>query len=424
MSLKARIRQTIMVGGVESFGVAAGGITGLLIVNLLPKDQYAVYTFLMACMTLLSGIAELGISHCLLPVVGKRASDGPWVVGVCHQIFRWRWILFGLALVIVVPYWLRTTLMHDWMSRSYVAASVVVVMVMVLSLRAGYSHAILMLLGHLGSINRAGFAMYASRFALVALVLVSPLGVWATLAVVLATAVSQLVDIGMQQRAVRAFGIESWRLDAQQRQEVNRETLRIALPLVPSAIFFQVQSVITVLIVSFFGTAAMMAEVGALGRLAMVLVVLDRVTNLVLFPAIARSAGGPQFVRKLLLTHAAYLGLMLLIFLSSVAVPHYWMLLLGSQYAAQEPYLWIAIGAYVLSSGAGFAFRTLTGRGATSRQWITIPMIIAAQVAFVAWAGVDTLPKVLAFNLATSFVQFAYQYALVIARIPEWRRSS
>ena len=60
MSIVARLRRIAAVGGVESLGVIAGGVAGLLIVNLLPKDQYAQYTFLLTCMTLLLGVTDLG----------------------------------------------------------------------------------------------------------------------------------------------------------------------------------------------------------------------------------------------------------------------------------------------------------------------------------------------------------------------------
>ena len=63
--------------------------------------------------------------------------------------------------------------------------------------------------------------------------------------------------------------------------------IRIAKPLVLPAIFYQVQGVITVFLVSMFGTSNMVAEVGAFGRLAMVLIVVDRVTE---HPAVSRSS--------------------------------------------------------------------------------------------------------------------------------------
>jgi O-antigen/teichoic acid export membrane protein len=424
MSLHVRFRQVLMVGGVETFGVAVGGIAGLLIVNLLPKDQYAVYTFLMACLSLMTGISDLGLGQCVLPVVGQRANDSHWVMGVCRQIFRWRWILMALALAIVLPYWLNASTQHQWIAPAYLAATVVMLGVLPLTLQASFSHMALLVLGQVSALNRAALAMHSTRFLLVGAVLLAPFGEWQTSALFAATALSLVVDIRLQQRSLNALAMDEGELSGEERDQVKREALRIALPLVPSAIFFQVQSVITVLIVSVFGTTDMMAEVGALGRLAMILVVLDRVTNMLLFPAIARSPGGPTFVKRLLLVHGAYFGLMLLIFLTSVLWPQYWMLLLGRQYEAQQPYLWLAIGAYVLTSASGFAFRTLTGRGATARQWITIPLVLVVQVVFVAVAGVNTLPLVLAFNLVTSLTHFVYQYTLVLAQLPGWRKSA
>ncbi len=106
-----------MVGGIESFGVILGGIAGLLIVNVLPKDQYAAYTFLVACTTLMMGVTDLGVAHCCMPVVGQRTRDVPWVVAVCHHVFHKRWLLLSLGLVIIVPYWYFTSREHRWTGR-------------------------------------------------------------------------------------------------------------------------------------------------------------------------------------------------------------------------------------------------------------------------------------------------------------------
>lgn len=424
MSLYARIRQVVMVGGVETFGVALGGVAGLLIVNLLPKDQYAIYTFLLASMTLMTGISELGLSHCVLPVVGQRAGEQRWVVGVCHQIFHWRWLLLGVGVVLVLPYGYYSAVQHGWLGWPFLLAAGVMMGVVLLTLRDNFLHTVFLVLGHIATLNRTALAMHSVRFVLVAAVLLLPFGGFAMAGLFCATALSLVVAVRLQTRALATHHVADWRLDDAERHAVNRETLRIATPLVPSAIFFQVQGVVTVLIVSLFGTSDMMAEVGAFARLAMILTVLDRVSNMLLFPAIARATPGPRFVSLLLRVHGSYLGLMLLIFLSALFFPQAWMILLGRQYEAQTPYLWMAVGASILMNAAGFAFRTLTGRGATARQWFTIPMVLAVQVAWVAWAGVSSLPLVLGFNLATCGVHFAYQYALLVARLKGWRRSA
>jgi len=256
----------------------------------------------------------------------------------------------------------------------------------------------------------------------VALVLLLPMDDFGVAALFVAAAAATAVSIRVQARAWTRLGLEDARLDEPERRWVDGELRRIATPLVPSALFFHVQGVVTVFIVSWFGTTAMMAEVGALGRLAMILVVLDRVTSMLLFPALARAETGPRFLRLVLRVHAAYLVLMLLIFCSAVFMPGAWMLLLGQQYAEQTPYLWMAVGSAILMNAAAFAFRTLAGRGATARQWITIPLVLALQAAFVIAVGVDTLPLVLAFNLATAALHFVYQYGLMMLRLPQWRQ--
>src|SRR4051812_10150230 len=112
MSLITHLRRVLAVGSIESLGVIAGGVAGLLIVNVLPKEQYAQYTFLISCMSLMLGVTDLGLAHCCLPVVGQRAQDVPWVVGACQRVFHWRWVLLAAGLLIVVPYW-------GWVSREH-----------------------------------------------------------------------------------------------------------------------------------------------------------------------------------------------------------------------------------------------------------------------------------------------------------------
>jgi O-antigen/teichoic acid export membrane protein len=421
MNFLARLRQIALVSGVETFGVAVGGIAGLLIVNVLPKDQYAVYTFLLACMTLMSGISDLGLGHCVLPLVGERTREVRWVVGVCHQIFKRRWMLLAAGGVVVVPYWLYTSWQHGWLGAWYVVASLLVVATVLLTLRDNYLHIILLILGHISTVNRIAFSFNLVRFMLVGAVLLLPLGGYTVAALMAASALATGVAVALYRRAFGTHQVPDEVLTPAEQKGIDREGLRVALPLVPSAVFYQVQGVITVLIVSLFGTTDMMAEVGAFGRLALILIVADRVTNMLLFPAIARAPSGASFVVKLLGVHAAYLGLMLVLFVSSLVFPHYWMLLLGRQYASMESLLWMVFLAFILMNASGFAFRTLTVRGATKNQGYTIPLVILVQIAYVAWVGVGDLRSVLGFNLVTSLVHFLCQYGLLGYRLPQWR---
>jgi O-antigen/teichoic acid export membrane protein len=413
MNIKSRLRQILAVGSVESLGVIVGGIAGLLIVNVLPKDQYAQYTFLITCTTLMLGITDMGLSHCCLPVVGQRASEVPWVVAACNQVFRKRWWLLLLGSAITAPYWLTTALQHDWMMPSYWAASIFSVAVVLLTLPTAYGSTVLMILGHISAMNRVGFYSLGVRLLLVAGVLLLPITAYSLAGVIAATAVAGAISVMLYRRTFRNAGVvPSW-LKGEEARRVDAEIYRIAKPVVLPAIFYQVQGSVTVFIVSLFGSAAMLAEVGALGRISMVLLVFDRVAAILLFPAIARAPDGDRLVALVAKAHLAYVGLMALIFVTALLWPQYWILLLGEHYKNQQSLLWMVFLATLLMNCAQFAFVTLSARGHTRRQTFVVPFVLSLQVLCLWTFGVADLRAILAFGIATSLGHFLYQYAML-----------
>jgi O-antigen/teichoic acid export membrane protein len=421
---RERLRQVVMVGGIESFGVILSGIAGLLIVNVLPKDQYAAYTFLVACTTLMMGITDLGVAHCCMPVVGQRTRDVPWVVAVCHHVFHKRWLLLSLGLVIIVPYWYFTSREHRWTGPGYWLASVVAMAGVLVTLREHNANTVLLILGKISTLNRVAFSTHAVRIAFVGLVLLLPMSSYSTAGLIAATVAASIVSLMLYMRAFRDQHIGDHRLDADTGRRVDGEIIRIAKPLILPAIFYQVQGVVTVFIVSLFGTANMVAEVGAFGRLAMALVVVDRVANILLFPAIARAQTGPRFVRVLAQVHGLYLLAMACTFMTSLLFPQYWILLLGEQYRSMTPLVWMMFLSSLLSNAAGFAFRTLTVRGATARQSFSIVATLITQVLYLWLVGISDLKSVLGFGLASSVASCVFQYAMLLARWREWRTAA
>lgn len=422
MTLLARLRQILMVGGIETLGVVLGGIAGLLIVNVLPKDQYAAYTFLVACMTLMLGITDTGLAHCCLPVVGQRAREVPWVAAACEQVFRKRWYLLFGGFFIVVPYWFYSMQQYGWSGASFWLASAFIVAVLLFTLREHYGNTVLMILSHIGTLNRNAMVTQVVRIALVCIALVLPLGAYQLTGVVGATAASALVAMLLTRRALKAHEVPESRLPPDEAKAVDAQIFKIAKPLVLPAVFYQFQGIITVFIVSLFGTADMLAEVGAFGRLSMILMVFDRVAAVLLFPAIARAAAGERLVAMVAKAHMAYLGMMALVFLSAVLLPQYWMLLLGSQYKDRESLVWMAFLATLLMNSAGFAFRTIAARGYTVRQSFIIPFVLLIQLGYLWLFGADNLRAVLGFNVATCLANFLYQYAMLAGWFAEQKR--
>ena len=131
------------------------------------------------------------------------------------------------------------------------------------------------------------------------------------------------------------------------------------------------------------------------------------------FSKIARTLPGLVLKRLIITVHVLYLLLMILLLGSAVFLPNIWILLLGSQYIAQEHLVWMAFLPAILMNGSGFAFTTLSARGITARQWTVIPLVIAAQIIFVYFIGVSNTFNALLFSIMTGSIYFASQYLIL-----------
>lgn len=422
MALITHVRRVAAVGSVEAIAIAAGGVAGLLIVNFLNTDQYAQYTFLLSCMTLMLGVADLGLSSCCLPVVGQRAHDVSWVVGVCRRVFHWRWLLLAGGLAIVMPYWIWVSREHGWWSPGYGLASAVVLLLVLSTLREHLGNTLLVILGQLRALYKISLSATVVRTSLVCLALALPLGAFSAAGVLAATATASLLALWMYRRAFATLQVPDARLGAEATQQVDRQTLRIARPLVLPSIFYQVQGVAVVFLGAVFGSAEMLAQVGAFGRLAMVLLLVDRITSTLLFPALARAPDGPTLVSNVIRVHVLYLLAMALIELTAIMLPQYWIILLGEQYRSMTPYVWIVFLAAMLTNASGLAYRTLTVRGATSNQSYGVGFILAVQVLYLWYFGAGDLRILLGFNLATALAHFGFQYLMLALQLPKLRR--
>ena len=80
--------------------------------------------------------------------------------------------------------------------------------------------------------------------------------------------------------------------------------------------------------------------------------------------------------------------------------------------------------ASLLMNASGFAFRSLTVRGATAHQSYSIGVTLVAQLLYLWLVGVSDLRSVLGFGIATALANFAYQYLLLVVRWRVWRREA
>src|SRR4029077_2763318 len=121
--------------------------------------------------------------------------------------------------------------------------------------------------------------------------------------------------------------------------------------LAANAVFYCLQGQITVFLISFFARrATSVAEVGALGRLAMIFAVLSNLLTNVFVPAFARC----QDARKLGWFYAAIVSgvgaFSLLVLFGAAIFPDQFLFVLGAKYAHLHRELLLMVGGAVLAS--------------------------------------------------------------------------
>src|SRR5208337_2650321 len=199
--------------------------------------------------------------------------------------------------------------------------------------------------------------------------------------------------------------------------EMRGDILAVVRKQAPLSIYYCLQTQITVWLISVFGTADRVADVGALGRLAVVFSILGSLASEVLFPAFARIQN-PRILRKryfqIILAFSAFSASLI----GVVALfPRQVLAVLGSQYGhLQTEGILMAISS-VLGAIAGLAWG-LNG----SRAWIVspakfIPATLAVQVLLVYFLNLSTVRGVIALSIFSTLPSIVWSICFSILRI-------
>lgn len=169
-----------------------------------------------------------------------------------------------------------------------------------------------------------------------------------------------------------------------------------------NAIFFCLQGQITIFLISVFGRrAAAVAEVGALGRLAMIFTVLGSLIANILAPAFARC----QKRGKLPWLYAGIVGgvaaFSLLVLGGAIFLPNEFLFVLGPRYAHLQHELVLMVGGAILYMLASTIWTLNASRAWIAGSWLYIPLTLGTQIALIPVIDFSTVTGVLTFNLVS-----------------------
>jgi hypothetical protein len=229
----------------------------------------------------------------------------------------------------------------------------------------------------------------------------------------------------LQYWMLRRYAARVVDLDASQNDEDRHAMQRFIRNLAANAVFFCFQGQITVLLISFFGRdVTSVAEVGALGRLAMVFTVLTNLLTNVFGPAFARC----QDRRRLRWQYAAIVGAVtafsLVLVSAALLFPGAFLFVLGDKYAHLEHELVLMVGGAVIGALTGTFWTLNASKAWIGGSWLYIPLTVAAQIALIPITNFSSVRSVLLFNLLSALPNLLLNLTLSVRGFASLRRQA
>lgn len=378
----------VVQAAVQMLGFGAG----LLIVRSLPKQEYAFYTIGNTMVGAILALADSGISSALSAIGGRVWQNSRQLGSLLNTALQLRRQLAIITVIAVVPVliWL---LSQNGASRMSIFGLVLAVLAgSGLELITRIYCVALRLRSEIRQIQNQSLVSAVVKLAIV----VGALFVFINAAVAIwSVVIGYAVQYVMLRRWVRRELDRTAPPDAAMRAEIVSVLKKQA----PHSLYYCLQGQITVWLISIFGNAESVANVGALGRLAVAFALISSITADVVLPAFSRIQSLHQLRRRYLQIVAGYAALSVLSVIAVEIFPNQILSILGHQYSGlgSEGVL-MAASAVVATTGA------LLWSINSARAWIVppaflIPCTILLQIALVSFMDLSTVKGVLLFTI-------------------------
>lgn len=373
-----------------------GFLSGILLVRWMSQREYAYFTIANSMQATINLLADIGIGVGLVSIGGRVWEDRHRFGELIVTGLRVRRTLGAAAILIVTPI-MWSMLVKNGASFSYTALLTATVIVgLLFQFSVGVLSVVPRLRSHVGKIQQIDFTAAFVRLALFVAIAFFMLN--AGIAVAVASAVFLLQYALLHQYVKTVVDLRA-EPNAQDRQEMVRLTKHLAA----NAVFYCFQGQITVFLISFFGHhVTSVAEVGALGRLAMIFTVLTNLLTNIFVPAFARCQN-PRKLSWLFLAIAggvaAFSGA---IVLAASIFPEQFLFLLGHKYAHLHRELLLMVGGSVIATLTGTFWALNASKAWIHGAWLYIPLTLGTQLCLIPFTDFSSVNGVLTFNLLSA----------------------
>jgi O-antigen/teichoic acid export membrane protein len=383
-----------------------GFLSGILLIRYLNQREYAYFTIANTMQGTLNVLADIGISVGLVSIGGRVWQDRQRFGQLIKTAANLRRKLGLIAMIIVTPM-LFFMLAKNGAPIPHIVGLIVLVLIgLVIQLS----------LGVLGVVPRLHSDVRRIQIIDLTGAVVRLLVLGTLMFVFLNSTVAVAVGSGallLQYWMLRRYAQGIVDLDATENEEDRQAMQRFIRKLAANAVFFCFQGQITVFLISFFGRDVQsVAEVGALGRLAMVFTVLSNLLTNIFGPAFARCHDPTRLRWQYATIVGGVTAFSLVLVGAAILFPGAFLFVLGAKYAHLEPELVLMVGGAVVGALTGTFWTLNASKAWIAGSWLYIPLTLAAQIALVPVTDFSSVRSVLVFNLLSAVPNLFLNLAL------------
>lgn len=390
-------------GSVQFLVQFLGFCSGLLLVRMMDKNDYALYTLATAMLGTMAVLADSGIGSGATSIAGRAWND-PAKLGEVVKTATALRRYFALAVVVVLSpvlfFWLGS---HGAGKFESLLATVLVALTLYFQTGTGILGIVPRILLHTKQLQKVEFFTALVRLALVCAACLFFLNLATAL---ITSSVAAAFQLAFLLRLTR----RDFCRDVDDNPETKSEILRVVLRQAPNAIYLCIQSQVIIWLLGIFGSSEAIADAGALGRLAVVFTIVGNIIASIVMPRFSRCQS-VELLRRRYQQVTVFLALALAVLVLTAwifPVPMLW--ILGSQYQGLQNEFILMVAGQALNCLL-VALSTLNlGRGWIVSPWIAIPSGLVTYTSLFLWIGVSTLHQVLLVGILASLVGIAINY--------------
>lgn len=406
---RARAGKLVRFTGSQVIVQAVGFLAGLVIVRTMAQSDYGHYTLAMAMIGLATVLLDLGLGTAIVAVGGEWHAQAARINAVLSDAAVLQRQLAWTA-VVLVPAFAAMLVAQGLEATEVAALTALVAAVTALQVRSNLALAVVRLRGGLALQQSVEIGANLLKLALVvacAAVLLVPALALAVNAVAAAAMLAVLrrrlvADIGPAAKASGEFSARLRRLVGAQ---------------APNAIYYCLSGQIAIWLIGALGSAEGLAELGALGRLALLFTIVGAVVTAIVQPYFARAASRAEIAVAFRFVNLVFAAVTLALTGAAMAYPRALLWILGPTYQRLETELVWMVLSTTLASWAGAAYAIGCARGWVLPSTIAIPVGVATLAVAALWLDVSTVAGGFMLNTAVAAVGTVLAVGYVAVRI-------